>query len=117
MFFNRSTRKKRRDFLDPDFDFKASLKLASNQRSKCKINTDANSEIPELGLDAARLKLDCHLNPAQLADAAVRVAKHYNNFRNQRRGSKKSGSTIKRKRTKIHIDREYDKYTKSEEDD
>lgn len=110
---------KRRDFLDPDFDFKTSLKLSSNkQRSKCRLNTQGESEIPELGLDAARLKLDCHLNPTQIADAAMRVAKNYNQYRRERQRRKpkhnqhhhqKSGSTIKRKRTKIIIDRDYEK--------
>lgn len=85
------------------------------EKSKCRINTHAGSEIPELGLDVARLKLNCHLNPARVADAAVRVAKTYGKYRHQklqerekRRGPyNKAGSTIRGKRTRIIIDKHY----------
>lgn len=99
---------KRRDFLDPDFDFRASLDLGGSKRRKnrCRIGTQAESEIPALGLDSGRLEVDCRLDPARVADAAIRVAQKYR--KRNRKGSQPAAS-IKKKRTRISIDREYER--------
>lgn len=101
---------RRYDFLDPDFGVKASLKLASKRRNKCNVDTEASSEIPELGLDTGRVNIDCDINPVRVAQAAARIAHKYREQRARRPHHKQSGSTIKRKRTRINID-----YVKSRE--
>lgn len=112
--------------MDPDFGVKTSLRLASNrrQRNKCRINTEVGSEIPELGLDTGRVKLDCDLNPARMANAAARVARNYSQMRRQRQRAKgrdqpyrSSDSRVKRKRTRINIDTEYEKTRGENHDD
>lgn len=103
----------KRDFLDPDFRIKGSLNLASRKRSKCRVNTEADSEIPELGLDSARVNLYCDINPTRVADAAVRMARTYGKYRRNRhqyrQGPAKSSASTKRKRTRISIERDYEK--------
>lgn len=74
------------------------------------VNTQADSEIPELGLDSARINLDCDINPARVADAALRIARKYGDYRKKRRPIK-SSSNVKRKRTRIDISRDYERST------
>lgn len=107
---------RKRDFLDPDFGVKAKLNLAdSKQRSRCRLDSEADSEIPELGLDSARLNIDCDINPARVIGAAAKAAQSLGKYREQRRHRKRveaptrSGSVVKRKRTRINIDREYER--------
>ena len=97
----------------PDFGIKASVNLASKKRNRCKLKTEADSEIPELGLDSGSLNIDCDINPTRVADAAMRVAQSYNQYRRQRQRKRAQppqlGSEIKRKRTRIHIVRDWEK--------
>lgn len=86
--------------------------MASQKRSKCRLSSDADSEIPALGLDSAHLNVDCDINPARVVKAATRVAKKYGDYRRRRkqdyhRQPHRSSST--RKRTKINIDTEYER--------
>lgn len=64
------------------------------------------------------MNLDCDINPARIADAAVKMANTYRQYRNDRARQvpSRSGSKIKRKRTKINIERDYEQ-TKASPDD
>lgn len=106
-----STSRRRRSYLDPDFGIKASLNLASRKRSKCRLKSEATSEIPELGLDSALFNIDCDVNPARVAIAAARVARTYGKYRQDRKRnrSRPQESVVKRKRTRINIDYEKDR--------
>lgn len=90
----------------------AKLNLASKRRSRCNLASNVDSEIPELGLDSARLNVDCEINPARIADAAVRAANTYRKYRRERRRKaqpERASSRMKRKRTRISIDSDYEK--------
>lgn len=103
--------------MDPDFGIRASLNLASRERSKCRLKTEADSEIPALGLDSARMNIDCNVNPARVANAALRVARTYSQHRRERKKAQpyRSGSTIKRKKTRIDIATQYEKSNEDED--
>lgn len=120
-FISSGSLERRRDFLDPDFGFKASLNLASRKKSRCKLKTEADSEIPELGLDSGQLNIDCEVNPVRVADAAARVARTYGKYRRDRQRKRaqplRSGSNMKRKRTRINIDTQYERSRGADEDD
>lgn len=82
------------------------------------MDTEADSEIPALGLDSGRVNVDCEVNPVRIAKAAAGAARTYGNYRRDRRRRKqmeqhnlpqKSGSNVKRKRTRINIDSEYER--------
>lgn len=104
------TRRRRDDFLDPDFGVKASLNLASRERSKCRLGAEADSEIPELGLDSGRLSVDCDLNPNRVADVAYRAAKSYAQYRrDKQRYQSQPTRLVKRRRTQINIQRDYER--------
>lgn len=90
---------RRRDFLDPDFGVKTSLRLASKKRSKCNLNSDIDSEIPELGLDSAHLNIDCDINPRRVAGAAFKAARTINDYRR----SKHRSVPARHKETNINI--------------
>lgn len=97
--------KRRADFLDPDFGIKASL-----GGKKCRLDAEADSEIPELGLDSGRVNVDCNLNPMRLAGAAINAARDYNQYRRDRaRYQPESSKAVKRERTQINIVRDYEK--------
>lgn len=105
---------RKHDFYEPDFGVKASLKLASKKRNKCNLQTEADSEIPYLGLDSGRLNIDCDINPVRLANAAAKVARSYGKYRQERKkkrnqSPRQSSSTMKRKRTRISLDTDYEK--------
>lgn len=91
--------------MDPDFGVKASLR-SSSRKSGCRLGADADSEIPELGLDSAHLNIDCDVNPIRAVGAAFRAAQDYNHHRQAHRGSP---TTTKRKRTRLTLEREYDR--------
>lgn len=110
---NQSRSPSRRDFFDPDFGVKASLKLASRERSNCQLGAEADSEIPELGLDSGRLNVDCQLNPMRVANAAYDAVKQYGKYRHRPQSSR----VVKRKRTRINIDRDYVRSKHSGDDD
>lgn len=80
------------------------------------MNSDVGSEIPELGLDRGRFNVDCDINPARVADAAVRVAKTYGEYR-RRRQPQRASSRLKRKRTRISIESDYRKEREDGDDD
>lgn len=90
--------------MDPDFGFKANVNLANRKRSNCKLNTEADSEIPELGLDSGRLNIDCDINPVRVANAAFSLASQYRH--NHPHQPYRADS---RKRTRINIDSEYER--------
>lgn len=108
--------KRKHDFFEPDFGVKASMKLSSKRRNKCNLRTEADSEIPYLGLDSGRLNIDCDINPVRIANAAAKVARTYGKYRQERKRKRnqpnKSSSTVKHKRTRISLDTDYkkDKY-------
>lgn len=90
------------------------------------MQTEADSEIPYLGLDSGRLNIDCDINPVRLANAAAKVARTYGKYRQERKGKRrqshrrrpiKSSSTIKRKRTRISLDTDYEKARNHNDDD
>jgi alkylation response protein AidB-like acyl-CoA dehydrogenase len=85
------------------------LDRRSRGGGKCKLGAEADSEIPELGLDSGRLNVDCDLNPVRMAGAAYEVAKEYGRHRQARRYQPQSTRLVKRKRTRIHIDRDYER--------
>lgn len=87
---------------------KASLR-SSNRKSNCRVGAEADSEIPELGLDSGRLNIDCDVNPLRVAGAAFRAAKHYNSYRQANRPHGSSPMAVKRKRTRLTLDREYER--------
>lgn len=103
--------------MDPDFGVKASIRLEKNRQNRCRFNTEADSEIPELGLDSGRLNIDCAIDPARVADAAVRMAKNYGKYRRNRKKVQPESSNRKRKRTRIHIDSEVVKSKDIEDED
>lgn len=70
-----------------------------SRRSNCRLGAEADSEIPELGLDSGRLSIDCDVNPLRVADVAYRAARRYK----QHRGA--PSTVVKRKRTQISFDR------------
>ena len=94
---------RRRDFFDPDFGVKGNLKLTGSGKSKCMIDSSADSEIPELGLDSANLDVNCQLNPSRIANAAVKVASRLRN-RSQRPRQQSSSH----KKTRLSIEKEYE---------
>lgn len=93
--------------MDPDFGVKTSLRLSSKP-SKCNLDSDVDSEIPELGLDTARLNVDCDINPQRVAGAAFKAARTINDYRR----SKYRPATTRHKETNINID-----YTRIRNDD
>lgn len=101
------------DFFEPDFKIRARVKVAGSKPSKCRFISNAHSEIPELGLDSGRLKIDCNLNPIRIANAAMKVAKQYKKQRNNRHKKNRRGkaskqsvrSNSKRKTTTIAINK------------
>lgn len=88
--------------------------MASKKRSNCKLKTEADSEIPELGLDSGRFNIDCELNPARVVGAAARAARNYGKYRRDRKRNRPSAS--KRKRTRISIDSQYESSRKHNDD-
>lgn len=94
--------------MDPDFGVKTSLRLASRKRGNCQLGAEADSEIPELGLDGGRLSVDCEVNPFQVAGAAYQAAREYGKYRRARKHHQPEPSGIvKSRRTQITVDRDY----------
>ena len=87
--------------------------MASRERSNCQLGAEADSEIPELGLDSGRLNVDCQLNPMRVAGAAFNVAKQYGKYRHR----PESSQMVRRKRTRINIDRDYVRSKQAGDDD
>lgn len=73
------------------------------------MGAEADSEIPELGLDSGRINVDCDVSPIKMA---LRAAKRYNQYR-------QAPANVRRKHTKISYERtnEVDNDSEDDQDD
>lgn len=81
--------------------------MASKKRSRCNLNSELDSELPELGPDSAHLNIDCDINPKRVVGAAYKAARTINNFR---RPKGHSGSP---RHKESHININYNKVSDS----